>query len=598
MAERSNTETNLDSITEKQDAERVPLTYADSFDSETTDESSSEKPSDPAALSNTRPKKLQKQNATKSSSSFLQRLPTLVSEQSVDSLRQPDVDRIFQRLSHQHQARLARNRRKGNIFKSGFEDLTVNPTRTTIFDSPEVKQSQFYGFYILFWLAVGFFIFNDFIHEVFQKGLFINGAPVFNILTSDLPSIVLADFLMYVTIYFAYFLQSLCVNGHICWSTWGWVWQSLYEVVWGCGWVFWIATVKLQWIGRVFLVMHSMVLLMKMHSYAFYNGYLWLILVELQFSENYKQRLDNKEAKVPDKFEKDKIHRVLNESIAFCKFELLLQSGALKADGKDDMDTVAMSETVERLTEEKYVKFPTNITFRDFFEYTMFPSVVYELVTARNNRIRWSFVMEKTLAIFGVIFLMLLVAEHQIYPLVMKANKLRSINMTLKERGEQYIIMLVDMIPPFMLEYLLVFFLIWDAILNAIGEISMYADRDFYGPWWSCTDWGEYARLWNKPVHRFLLRHVYHSSISAFSFNKTQAALTTFVISSIIHELVMYIIFGRLRGYLLLFQMGQIPLVMMSRTPFMRNKKVLGNVICWFGFVSGPAMICTLYLIF
>ena len=126
----------------------------------------------------------------------------------------------------------------------------------------------------------------------------------------------------------------------------------------------------------------------------------------------------------------------------------------------------------------------------------------------------------------------------------------------------------------------------------------MFADRDFYGPWWSCTDFSDFARLWNKPVHNFLLRHVYHSSISAFKVNKIQAAMITFIILSIVHELVMYVIFGIFRGYLLLFQMSQIPLIMLSRSRFLRGRKILGNIICWFGFISGPSIIFCLYLVF
>ena len=38
----------------------------------------------------------------------------------------------------------------------------------------------------------------------------------------------------------------------------------------------WFAHVmEFPWIGSVFLLLHSLVLLMKQHSYGFYNGYLW-----------------------------------------------------------------------------------------------------------------------------------------------------------------------------------------------------------------------------------------------------------------------------------------------------------------------------------
>lgn len=50
--------------------------------------------------------------------------------------------------------------------------------------------------------------------------------------------------------------------------------------------------------------------------------------------------------------------------------------------------------------------------------------------------------------------------------------------------------------------------------------------------------WDQFARDWNKPVHNFLLRHVYHSSISAYQVSKPTATLITFFLSACVHELV------------------------------------------------------------
>ena len=135
---------------------------------------------------------------------------------------------------------------------------------------------------------------------------------------------------------------------------------------------------------------------------------------------------------------------------------------------------------------------------------------------------------------------MILIAENNLYPIVLRCEIARKLPVL--ERIPQYFFLLMDMIPPFLMVYLFTFFLIWDAILNAIAELSKFADRDFYGPWWSCTDFSEFANQWNRCVHKFLLRHVYHSSISAFDVNKQLAAIITFLLSSLVHELVMYVI--------------------------------------------------------
>lgn len=44
--------------------------------------------------------------------------------------------------------------------------------------------------------------------------------------------------------------------------------------------------------------------------------------------------------------------------------------------------------------------------------------------------------------------------------------------------------------------YLLVFYIIWDAILNGIAELTRFSDREFYGPWWNSVTWDQFAREW------------------------------------------------------------------------------------------------------
>lgn len=584
MTNRSDLLLNLNRISHITEAEkRKPLANDEYLDSNVESESESSPDDELVELTPSRT----------SISSRLRSRPSDLTEKTVSELDTTQLQRIFGKLKTKSRER--RSKKAEGQFRLSFADITSVPVTYTIFDAPYFKQLQFYGFYILFWLGTGFLFLKELIHGYFEGGPTIFGGPVFKIFSTGLVTIAITDLIMYLSIYVSYLVQYLCLEGHIQWYSSGWVVQSIYETVFGVFWLLFIckAVMKDQWIGKVFLVLHMFVLLMKMHSYAFYNGYLWSVLRELQFSENYLTRLQSETAHLPDGYTVEHTRKLLLDSIAFCKFELLHQSGLL--DKAKDIEFIEKDS--ENLCEE-WIKFPSNITMRNFFDYTMYPTLVYELSYHRTKKIRWFYVFEKASALIGVIFLMLIVAERKIYPLVQMCNEQRLVSKSITDKAVFYILMLLDMIPPFMMEYLFVFYLIWDTILNLVAELSRFADRDFYGPWWSCTDWSEYARLWNKPVHRFLLRHVYHSLISAFEVSKVSATLITFTISSIVHELVMYVIFERLRGYLFYFQMSQIPLVFVSRTRFMKDRKVLGNVICWFGFVSGPAIICTLYLVY
>lgn len=44
--------------------------------------------------------------------------------------------------------------------------------------------------------------------------------------------------------------------------------------------------------------------------------------------------------------------------------------------------------------------------------------------------------------------------------------------------------------------FLFVFYIIWETILNGIAELTRFADRSFYGPWWNCVTWDQFARDW------------------------------------------------------------------------------------------------------
>ena len=86
-----------------------------------------------------------------------------------------------------------------------------------------------------------------------------------------------------------------------------------------------------------------------------------------------------------------------------------------------------------------------------------------------------------------------------------------------------------------------------ECICNGFAELSRFADRQFYEDWWNATSWDEFSRKWNKPVHTFLLRHVYASSISSYKLSRSSAMFFTFLLSAAVHELVMAIVTKKIR---------------------------------------------------
>lgn len=615
MTARSNTLENLSIISDRNEGRRKSLGLIDDYNNDSPNETGTDseqvpekvvKSSDSSLVQDLETNLRKRDKPSKlltvvNLDSDLDSRPLLDLEeiQATDSDHK-QIFKKFKELKNYNLSRLNKRPKDGedDKYKSRFGDIKFYIHSTTIFDAPYFKKSQFFGCYVLFWLGTAFLMFNSLIHSYFEHSEWIFNSPIINIMKKDLFKVGLTDLAMYLTTYVSFFIQYMCLKGWISWASTGSTIQLIYDFFHLLFWlVFASDHVKgFPWIAKVFLVLHNFVFLMKMHSYGFYNGYLWSVLEELKESERLLKKIDSGKSIVPQGMDKDHARKILIDSITFCKFELEYQSLATSLSTDVTVDPKDIDENIEDLQKKSIVKFPGNINLFNYFEYTMFPTVVYTLNFPRTPRIRRRYLFEKIVGTFGIIFLMILVAQNSLYPLVIEALNARTLPLDGKIKA--YLFILLDMIPPFLLIYLLTFFLIWDAILNSIAELSRFADRDFYGPWWSCTDWSEYARIWNRPVHKFLLRHVYHSSISAFSMNKLSATMFTFILSSLLHELVMFVIFGKLRGYLLVLQMSQIPLVMISRTKYLKDKKVLGNVICWFGFISGPSMLCTLYLIF
>ena len=271
------------------------------------------------------------------------------------------------------------------------------------------------------------------------------------------------------------------------------------------------------------------------------------------------------------------------------------QIGALSSLLESEIESLSTELKGKCSTTSNY--YPQNLNLKDALGYIPLPTVVYELEYPRQERIDWFYVAEKAMATFGVIAVMTLVSQAYIYPIVMQTVAMKASGLPLAERIKEFPWILSDLLFPFMLEYLLAWYVIWECTLNLLAELTLFADRGFYADWWNSTSWDQFARDWNVPVHNFLLRHVYHSSISAWHVSKPTATLVTFLLSAVVHELVMYCIFKKLRGYLMVLQMSQLPLVMLARTRMMRERKILGNIMFWLGIFTAPSLLCSLYLI-
>jgi sterol O-acyltransferase len=109
------------------------------------------------------------------------------------------------------------------------------------------------------------------------------------------------------------------------------------------------------------------------------------------------------------------------------------------------------------------------------------------------------------------------------------------------------------------------------------------------------TTFDEFARKWNKPVHEFLLRHIYLEAIDTYKLSKVNASYLTFFFSSCLHELVMAVVARKISLWFFSMQMLQIPLIWLGKVNFIKSNKTLGNAVFWFSLFVGPPLLALLY---
>jgi sterol O-acyltransferase len=337
---------------------------------------------------------------------------------------------------------------------------------------------------------------------------------------------------------------------------------------------------------------------MKMHSYAFYNGH-------LSETERRLKALDEPAtaSKAPAYQYPSAGHTPTSE-----------EREKRDADEKSELSRLREDLAIELTSPMGSVTYPKNLTWANYVDYTFCPTLCYELEYPRTDGIVWTELGYKILAVFGVIFLLTITSEEFILPVMIESafrlETVTSFSETALILAESISMLLF----PFMITFLLVFLVIFEYVLGAFAEITCkssflrltqgtvtdglhpgFADRHFYSDWWNSTDWLEFSREWNIPVHHFFRRHVY--SASRPHIGRPMATLITFLISAIGHEIVMACITKKIRGYGFLAQMSQLPIVMLQRTKWVKGKRVLNNVCFWCSMILGLSMLCSMYVL-
>ncbi|KAI7944807.1 hypothetical protein MJO28_010502 [Puccinia striiformis f. sp. tritici] len=524
----------------------------------------------------------------------------------------------------------------GKLQKSKTNQLSVNFTpRLSTLDrhNQSLHQNPLRGLYALFWILLGFHI----IATIHASGSLAIQSPLARLFSKHLPQLTIVDLCLVTSTFSALGFAKLLENRYVNYCRTGLILQHVFQFSWLGGWILYIYHREWPWIQSGFLTLHSITMLMKIHSYCATNG---------EYSEKFKKlesKLSNLKGIIDDdrlgqllllqsknprktlvsaivensiyhdlhQFIELKKHHHQSESVDESQneeeettkmiekveeiIELLDQLGAknLPSTTRTTTDTSTVNEDKE--DEDLYPSkpWPENLTVLNFIDYLLIPTLVYRLKYPRTKEIRIFFVIEKIFAVTGIFGLIYMITQYYIWDQV---TSIKAYDRDHRSSILHLIDNVIRLIVPFTINYLLIFYIIFECICNAFAELTRFADREFYSDWWNSCSFDEFSRKWNKPVHHFLLKHVYASTISSYGISRSAAAFMTLFLSSLVHELLMVIVTRKLRLYLFIAQMTQLPLTYIGRSKILKSRSALANAFFWIGLISGFPLLAVWYV--
>jgi sterol O-acyltransferase len=205
----------------------------------------------------------------------------------------------------------------------------------------------------------------------------------------------------------------------------------------------WTLVREWSWTHTVFFVLHGLVMLMKQHSYAFYNGHLSTVYRQRELIASKIKQLEQLEPtrgpssthppvsdlhtshldKPPSAQERR--HSIqANTSVEKSDIDRIARAIASKNPLDDEQIDVfyrimkweldALSDELRGTAADASYAYPANLGFIDHFAWIPFPTLVYEIEYPRTQSIEWPYVAEKVVAMIGVIFVMIQVSQYSI----------------------------------------------------------------------------------------------------------------------------------------------------------------------------------------
>lgn len=243
---------------------------------------------------------------------------------------------------------------------------------------------------------------------------------------------------------------------------------------------------------------------------------------------------------------------------------------------------------------------PGNVQLLNFAQFLVFPTLTYEASFPRSPSIRPSYLLWKAaqggIAIvvgFSVLFFSVIpILAHPTPPASLSA---------LPSRLQAPIAFLLDLTRlalPSICCWCAVFVGFFSCCLGILAELTRFADREFFGPWWEAQSIGAFWSSWNAPVHKWAKRHLLLELQIYLHLKRRGAVLATFLLSALLHEVIISTAFKTIRPYFFFAMLFQLPLISLSRVLQGEGRHAaggLGNSLVWLSLFLGQPVLELLY---
>ncbi|KAG4959182.1 hypothetical protein AAZX31_13G089000 [Glycine max] len=256
-------------------------------------------------------------------------------------------------------------------------------------------------------------------------------------------------------------------------------------------------------------------------------------------------------------------------------------------------DMRALTKSVEKgeaLPDTLNMDYPYNVSFKSLAYFLVAPTLCYQPSYPRTPYIRKGWLFRQLVKLIIFTGVMGFIIEQYINPIVqnsqhpLKGNLLYAIERVLK------------LSVPNLYVWLCMFYCFFHLWLNILAELLRFGDREFYQDWWNAKTVEDYWRMWNMPVHKWMIRHLYFPCLR-HGIPKAVALLIAFLVSALFHELCIAVPCHIFKLWAFGGIMFQVPLVFI--TNYLQNKfrnSMVGNMIFWFIFsILGQPMCVLLY---